>query len=238
MAATMTQSADTLGTMSRQAAVSGRGTGFGTNENVWTRELTEDRRIYYFNRATGVSQWHMPDDLYGAQGDSQASENEYTLVFPTHSKATLRVDCITEVMPKAPEEAQTTAPSGASERMAAFEEHIHDMEKLYAMVPADLSDLLRGEEFRNECEECFRESSETETPIPIVDTYPFVFELSDLLRNEYPLSISLDRMRHVADLFDKSGGASMVSLQDFADFVCVVILAHYLETLDTNLLMT
>mmetsp|Transcript_7324 Transcript_7324/g.20031 ORF Transcript_7324/g.20031 Transcript_7324/m.20031 type:complete len:96 (+) Transcript_7324:76-363(+) len=80
-------------------AMAGLGTGFGAKENVWKRELTEDGRVYFFNRATGTSQWHLPNDLYVSSRDSTNDSQkapEMTVVFPTLAKPMLCVDCVTE----------------------------------------------------------------------------------------------------------------------------------------------
>lgn len=41
--------------------------GSAVFDNEWTRQLTSDGRVYYYNRSTNASQWHLPNDLWRPQ---------------------------------------------------------------------------------------------------------------------------------------------------------------------------
>lgn len=41
-----------------------RSAGASVHTDLWTRQLSNDSRLFYFNRCTGLSQWHVPNDLY------------------------------------------------------------------------------------------------------------------------------------------------------------------------------
>mmetsp|Transcript_125413 Transcript_125413/g.366335 ORF Transcript_125413/g.366335 Transcript_125413/m.366335 type:complete len:232 (-) Transcript_125413:206-901(-) len=79
---------------------------FGVHENVWTREEAADGRVYFFNRATGASQWHVPNELYGA-----ASGAEGAVAMPGIAKAVLQVDCVTEFPPSRADPVESKAGS-------------------------------------------------------------------------------------------------------------------------------
>lgn len=72
---------------------------FSVHENYWVREETADGRIYFFNRATGATQWHVPTDMYLSRvPDVQLNKYKEDLVrFPAVSKAGMKVDCVMEV---------------------------------------------------------------------------------------------------------------------------------------------
>jgi hypothetical protein len=72
---------------------------FGVLENAWARKLTADGRIYFSNRATGASQWHIPNDFYeprclGVSGARAAGDD--VVAMPGTARAVLNVDCMTE----------------------------------------------------------------------------------------------------------------------------------------------
>jgi len=71
---------------------------FGVNEDVWTRQQHEDGRVFFFNRATGASQWHVPNDVYRTKMSGHDSQSE-TIAFPAISNAVLKVDCVAELPP-------------------------------------------------------------------------------------------------------------------------------------------
>lgn len=72
---------------------------FSVHENYWVREETADGRTYFFNRATGASQWHVPDDQYNSRVPKvQLNKYREDLIrFPASSKAGMKVDCVMEV---------------------------------------------------------------------------------------------------------------------------------------------
>jgi len=39
------------------------------HEDIWVRQLSEDGRLFYYNKATGASQWHIPNDMYVAKAN-------------------------------------------------------------------------------------------------------------------------------------------------------------------------
>jgi len=68
--------------------------------DAWSREETDDGRVYYFNRATGASQWHTPNELYTSKclikrAPSYSKDN--LIKMPGSARAVLRVDCVTEL---------------------------------------------------------------------------------------------------------------------------------------------
>jgi len=73
----------------------------GVFEDDWTREQTADGRTYFFNRATGASQWHVPNELYQSRCLDKSQEDtgaDELVVMPSEARAVLGVDCLTEVM--------------------------------------------------------------------------------------------------------------------------------------------
>jgi len=69
-------------------------------EGEWRRETMSDGRTYFFNKVTGASQWHVPNDVYIsrclAKGDNECREPDNTIP-PSAAKALMKVDCLTEV---------------------------------------------------------------------------------------------------------------------------------------------
>jgi len=92
------------------AAVDSRGPSpvpsdsFSVHESVWIRELTDDGRVFFFNRSTGASQWHIPTDLYRNQclktpepwGDDGGVDGP--IAMPATARAVLKVDVMTEYL--------------------------------------------------------------------------------------------------------------------------------------------
>merc|ERR1719264_352032 len=74
------------------------GERFSAEDNAWIREEAADGRVYYFNRATGASQWHLPNELYEPRHFNARARNpaEDPLAMPGIAKAVLNVDCVTE----------------------------------------------------------------------------------------------------------------------------------------------
>merc|ERR1719424_397981 len=107
------------------------------HEDDWQRQQAPDGRTYYFNRNTGASQWHLPNELYTSQrGKAQPKE----VRFPTEAAAMLHVNCVTEVLPKISQHSTSTivpkqfklkpaAPKAASGKP----------------VPAEIADFLDNE---------------------------------------------------------------------------------------------
>merc|ERR1719197_2398507 len=148
--ATGNMTAESMASMSRSAAIAGRGTGFAVHENVWTRELTEDGRVYYYNRATGSSQWHLPNDMYQSTTASKSDQSQQgapaTVVWPTHAKATLWVDCVTEVLPETILDAGGPSIGGTSAANALQTIHsdARNLQLILSQLPKFLGDYLKG----------------------------------------------------------------------------------------------
>merc|ERR1719453_1644116 len=157
-----TMTAESMASMSRSAAIAGRGTGFAVHENAWTRELTEDGRVYYYNRATGSSQWHLPNDMYQSttmsKSETSQQENQATVVWPTHAKATLWVDCVTEVLPEQLLDAAGPSIGGTSAANALTMMHAEprNIQKMCQHLPVFLGDYLRSDDFELTCVRMFR----------------------------------------------------------------------------------
>lgn len=69
-------------------------------EGSWRRETMADGRTYFFNKVTGASQWHVPNDIYIsrclAKTANECREPDNTIP-PSAAKALMKVDCLTEV---------------------------------------------------------------------------------------------------------------------------------------------
>merc|ERR1712232_173821 len=206
----------------QSAAVCGNGTGFGVREDVWTRELTDDGRIYYFNRATGASQWHLPDQL----------EDEGLTVFPTHAKAMLRVDCVTEVH-AGRDFADTAAPAHKGSTLQgraaieALELDPHNADKIFSVVPQDFGDQLRSDGFMHACESSFNAIAEDTNQVFFEDAGVTLLDLFNALKMP-SLMPKNPRINELANLFNTSD-AQALSLQDFVAFARFVAAVSYLE---------
>lgn len=220
---------------SRSAAVCGFGTGFGAREDVWTRELTEDGRIYYFNRATGGSQWHLPNHLYEQGAGSMQHKGSHSVtVFPTHAKAMLRVDCVTEV-PAGKASADTASPSthtaGPSlfgrQAVEALEMDPRNVDKILSVLPQDLNDLLLNEQFVQACESSFNTIAEGADQLSFDESNAALADSIIALKMPKLLP-ETSRLRQLTNLFDTSG-IGAVLMQDFTDFARFVVAVSYLE---------
>jgi len=73
----------------------------GVFANEWTRETTETGKVYFFNKSTGASQWHIPNDVYKSRFFNPDKILAYTkkdeTVPPSVAHAMLGVDCMMEV---------------------------------------------------------------------------------------------------------------------------------------------
>lgn len=150
---------------SRSAAVCGQGTGFGAREDVWTREVHKERdpwtneyteRVYYYNRATGSSQWHLPNDFYES---SATLEKGSKTAFPTHAKAMLKVDCVTEVPEKKTLMSQVASSllnTTGEQAVAELEKDPRNLEKIVAFLPPEISSMLTGKDFSSKCDMTFK----------------------------------------------------------------------------------
>mmetsp|Transcript_132340 Transcript_132340/g.382581 ORF Transcript_132340/g.382581 Transcript_132340/m.382581 type:complete len:462 (-) Transcript_132340:132-1517(-) len=72
----------------------------GVNANEWTRQITETGKVYFFNKSTGASQWHVPNDLYKSRCLDPDKILKYTkvdeIIMPSTAHAMKGVDCVME----------------------------------------------------------------------------------------------------------------------------------------------
>lgn len=225
---------ESMGTMSRSAAISGRGTGFAVHENVWTRELTEDGRVYYYNRATGSSQWHLPNDMYQSSNASKTDSQlgvPATVVWPTHAKATLWVDCVTEVLPEEMLDAGGPSVGGpsAANGIAAIQADPRDILSWHSCIPLFLGDYLRSEDFFKTCERMFQAVvSEFKGKLPLPDNYDPVCDIVLAVETEPSLQLSPDRFARLIGTFDPAGNGRL-DTQEFVEFMRFTVAVRYLE---------
>ncbi|OLP78414.1 hypothetical protein AK812_SmicGene41409 [Symbiodinium microadriaticum] len=147
---------------SLDAAYMGRGTGFAATTDVWGRELTQDGRVYYYNRATGSSQWHLPNSLYQSTAlnkEKDASLSQKGIMLPAEARALLCVDCVTEMA--TPELASMAVESalGVSAEDLLKGEATLVLENWYHLLPAKLSKMLASGDFVDSCLADFQEVS-------------------------------------------------------------------------------
>mmetsp|Transcript_42560 Transcript_42560/g.75411 ORF Transcript_42560/g.75411 Transcript_42560/m.75411 type:complete len:275 (-) Transcript_42560:97-921(-) len=117
---------------------------FSVHESAWTRVLTEDQKVYFFNRATGASQWSIPNELYnGRYLSKDLDPEEDLLIMPSAARASLGeprsigVDCITERPAKPPPEEEFTQEFAAEveeEQVEEEEEYIPQGSILTIMI--------------------------------------------------------------------------------------------------------
>lgn len=216
-------------TMSRSAAIAGRGTGFAVYENVWTRELTEDGRVYYYNRSTGSSQWHLPNDMYLSSKESKPDQSQQgpaaTVVWPTHAKATLWVDCVTEVLP---EQALAAGGQSVANAISGIHADPRNFQKISSYIPVFLGDYLRSDEFELTCVRMFN-AVVPQGNLPLPDNYDPVCDiLLSVDAVEPSLQLSGERFAGLIDAFDPTGNGN-VDTQDFVDFMRFTVAVRYLE---------
>lgn len=228
-----TMTNESMATMSRTAAISGKGTGFAVHDNVWTRELTEDGRVYYYNRATGSSQWHLPNDMYqsSTQSKSETSQQDSgaTVVWPTHAKATLWVDCVTEVLPENLVDAGGPSVGGtsAANALSAMHAEPRDIQAMCQHIPAFLGDYLRSEDFELTCVRMFR-AVIIQGTLSLPDNFDPVCDIVMSIETEPSLRLSPDRFLRLLAAFDPDGNGN-VDTQDFVEFMRFVVAVRYLE---------
>lgn len=215
---------------SRSAAVCGLGTGFGAREDVWKREMTQDGRIYYFNRATGGSQWHLPNHLYEqSAADSTQKASQFVAVFPTHAKAMQRVDCVTEVPAgKTSADTMNTGPSYIGmQAVEALESDPHNLHKIVSVLPQDFGDMLQSPMFQEECERRFNETAQDIEQLSFDECSPPLWEIFNAFEMQSLLPQG-PRLKQLANCFDTSG-MGQVDMQDFISFARFVVAVSYLE---------
>jgi hypothetical protein len=232
-AQTAAMNTDSMTTMSRSAAISGRGTGFAVHENVWTRELTDDGRVYYYNRATGSSQWHLPNDMYQGSTASKSESSQQgppaTVVWPTHAKATLWVDCVTEVLPEQMLDAGGPPVGGtsATNAVAGIKADPRNIQKICSYIPVFLGEYLRSEAFELTCVRMFK-ALVVQGNLPLPDNYDGVCDIVLSVETEPSLQLSPDRFARLITTFGPSGNGR-VDTQDFVEFMRFTVAIRYLD---------
>lgn len=211
---------------SLEAAYTGQGTGFLVPQDVWTREFTEDGRVYYYNRATGSSQWHLPNHLY--QSARVKGQEAPDLVFPGKARAMLRVDCVTEAA-----SAEMLASAMASAGMPPEEIHqanpLDVLDHFEQLLPPKLTRMLSTGSFVESCLADFQEVSGGKQ-LPIEDAATMVCTLVNSLRIEPSLALSEERCLRLAQKYDVDA-LFYVGPQEFLDLLRYVVVVRHSETL-------
>lgn len=226
--------------VSQASAIDGRGTGYSVEENAWSRELTADGRVYYYNCATGSSQWHLPADLYAGGGPAAAApegaQPEATVVWPTSAKATLRVDCVTEVLQSArgacdlPGHHMMGIPSAEKHALAAIESAPRNLAQIYESITFPLSEQLRSQEFEAECLDRFQAICEdASSPVATLEEATrMVDPILATIAHDPPLTVDQDCLDRLASRYDLDG-RGVISAEEFPDFVRLIVAVRHLE---------
>jgi hypothetical protein len=227
--------AESTASMQHSAAIAGRGTGFSVTDNIWTRVLTEDGRVYYYNRATGSSQWHLPNDMYQSStaSKSQASQQgtQATVVWPTHAKATLCVDCVTEVLPEQMLDAGLSiAGTSAANAIAAIQADPRSMQNLGVHLPKFLSEFLQSDEFELTCKSVFQHQAVTQglNTLSLEANFDAVSDIVLSIQTEPPLQLGSERFARLVESYDEAR-SDAVDEQDFVQFMRFTVAMRYLE---------
>eukprot|EP00397_Hematodinium_sp_SG-2012_P060455 GEMP01078733.1.p1 GENE.GEMP01078733.1~~GEMP01078733.1.p1 ORF type:complete len:229 (+),score=42.99 GEMP01078733.1:204-890(+) len=132
-------------------------------QDDWCRRLSDDGRVYFFNRRSNASQWHLPNELYKSKDRSASvtvDEDEVELTysaFPSTAGAMVGVNCVTELVN--PEKRH------AMEQMSAFVDYLASGSRRFCEVgmylPEDVFTLLGSQEFADMCDANF-DSSDTD----------------------------------------------------------------------------
>lgn len=199
---------------------------FGVLEDVWTRELCEDGRVFYFNRATGSSQWHLPNDFYEPSAISslppgQKVDDGNQVVFPTTAKATLRVDCVTEVLPSGSQDGNV---------IGLLEQNPRDAELICEHLPGELSDYLKSEKFEVACLDKFiiaASDCEDAKRLEIPELYQSLQEMGESAPIVIPLEA--DIIDSIARKFDAEGSGTL-DAQGFIEFTRFAIAMKFLDS--------
>merc|ERR1711879_1022120 len=111
--------------------------------------------------------------------------------------------------------------------LEALELDPHNTDKIMSVVPQDVGDVLRSEEFKQACESSFKSIAEDTNQLFFEDTGVALLELFNALKMSY-LMPKGPRISQLANLFNTSG-APALSLQDFLAFTRFVVAVSYLE---------
>eukprot|EP00434_Breviolum_minutum_P000282 symbB.v1.2.000234.t1/scaffold4.1/size633627/16 len=211
---------------SLEAAYTGKGTGFLAQQDFWTREITEDGRVYYYNRATGGSQWHLPNHLY--QSRFLEKGEEASLVFPGKARALLRVDCVTEAA-SASMFASAMASAGVPPEEILQANPLDVLDLLEQLLPPKLTRMLTTGDFIESSLADFQEVAGGKA-LPIEDAATMVCTMVNSLRIEPSLALSEERCLRLAQKYDVDSLGS-VGPQEFLDLLRYVIVVRHSETL-------
>eukprot|EP00435_Cladocopium_sp_Y103_P031413 s559_g7.t4 len=199
---------------SLEAAYTGRGTGFLVQQ--------DDGRVYYYNRATGSSQWHLPNHLY--QSARVKGQEAADLVFPGKARAMLRVDCVTEAA-----SAEMLASAMASAGMPPEEIHqanpLDVLDHFEQLLPPKLTRMLTTGSFLESCLADFQEVSGGKQ-LPIEDAATMVCTLVNSLRIEPSLALSEERCLRLAQKYDVDA-LFYVGPQEFLDLLRYVVVVRH-----------
>eukprot|EP00933_Yihiella_yeosuensis_P038266 TRINITY_DN32207_c0_g1_i1.p1 TRINITY_DN32207_c0_g1~~TRINITY_DN32207_c0_g1_i1.p1 ORF type:complete len:233 (+),score=56.19 TRINITY_DN32207_c0_g1_i1:81-779(+) len=226
--------ASELASASVTAALNGRGTCYGVTENAWSRELTADGRIYYYDKATGCTQWHLPNDLYQSQtssGKGKGSTQGSSLIFPAEARAMLRVDCVTEPAPAG----GTTEGAFANSRGASIDPEAIIrgapavvLDKLKELLPPPLAQKLTSNSFTSACLADFHEVAGDSALLRVEDAAAMVCAVAAGLRVEPHLSLFEDKCVSLADNFD-TASAGIVGPEEFIRLLQYIVAVRYVE---------
>lgn len=200
-----------------------------------------DGQLYYYNRATGTSQWHLPNAMYESQlrrrGQklpfSSAAPEQCLLVFPSQARAVLGVDCVTEALPSARASARS---HGAGSARGLGQNRVdadpRDLPRLIQHLPPALTTALTGSEFEVLCLSSFVDvaGDGDEAILSLDDAVLLVGAIAGELRPEHrPPRLHAERTRQLAQRFEASTGNNSVIPDEFIELTRYILVVQYLE---------
>lgn len=195
---------------------------------AWTRQLTEDGRVYYFHAGTGASQWHLPNELYKSQffQEPEMSEDfsdDTVVVFPCEAKAILGVSCVTEILPQGQHVGEGQLRIDAMIDM--LKNDIKNMDEIMPHLPDWLTSIFNNPSFFAECYDKFALLDQDGSGrIEAEELYPVVLELTQ----EHPLSVTLDHCKKIMEIFDADKNGHL-NRDEFVLFVKFLLTISFLE---------
>ncbi|CAE8672993.1 unnamed protein product, partial [Polarella glacialis] len=220
---------------SRSAAVAGRGTAYAATENVWTRELTMDGRVYYYDKATGASQWHIPTELYQSSTDfsktqdhsqTQAGQGRHQ-IFPSSARSMLRVDCVTEAAPPGHAATMSHPTDESPESLIRQDPHVV-LSNLGRLLPPAMEERLRSQAFEASCLGDFREVAGQSERMEVQDAASMVCALAAGMRSDPPLQLSERKCMDLALQFDIDD-IGVITAETFLDLLCYCVTVRFVE---------
>lgn len=212
------------------ATLAGKGTGYGVEENVWTRQRTSEGWIYYFNPATGNSQWHLPNELYESARTVRGKwkKKGQAITFPGEAKATMGVDCITEGINSEDVVAMPKRESGPC--FAVSDADPRDMERLMNHLPSNLVNTLKSAEFEAACRANFAEvTGDPHSLLSIEDASLLVGAVATSVRSEPALRLNVEKSRFLTTKFRTSLEVEDIDWHEFVLYARWILAAQYLE---------